>query len=168
MTASAAGMDRLRSLSEEARAALGAVASVVSTVSADGQVGVLVWAPEPGSRYERALAAARRVVADFDPMRVRFDANVNQFVGNVHLAGLTTFGAFEDAARYTVGEFAVAIATSVLGLRWTLSFPLRGAAGVVGSFTLHFSDAPDDARRAAAESYARRLEGELASGPTPA
>jgi len=161
-------VERVRSLSEEARTALGAIASVVSTLSPEGQVGVLVWAPKPGSRYDRALAAVRRVAADFDPMRVRFDANVNPFVGNVHLAGLTTFGGFEDAARYTVGEFAIAIATSALGLRWTLSIPLRGAAGVVGSFTLHFTDVPDEARRAAAESYARRVESELASGPTAA
>jgi GAF domain-containing protein len=158
--------DRFRStaaerIAERARVALGALAVNVSRLDPDGMISELAFAVEPGARYAKTIAAARRLVPGFELMRVAFKATINPSVAAVHIGGITVVAPMPDMARGTVNPWIVRVATMFFDLRWTLSVPLRANGRIVGSLAAHFPRQPTDAERALAEAYANDCAAEL-------
>ena len=158
--------DRFRSsaaerIAERARVALGAVVVNVSRLDADGTITELAFAVEPGARYAKTMAAARRLVPGFELLRVAFKATINPNVAAVHISGVTVVAPMADMARGTVNPWIVRVATMFLDMRWTLGVPLRANGRVVGSLAAHFPRQPGDAERALAEAYANDCAAEL-------
>jgi GAF domain-containing protein len=158
--------DRFRSsaaerIAERARMALGALAVNVSRLGADGMITELAFAVEPGARYAKTIAAARRLVPGFELMRVAFKATVNPNVAAVHISGVTVVAPMPDMARGTVNPWIVRVAALFFDLRWTLSVPVRTHGRIVGSLAAHFPRQPTDAERALAEAYANDCAAEM-------
>ena len=150
-----------QAIADEARPAIGATVVSISKLTADLLVVSLAWSVEPGARYERALAAARKIMPAIDPAAFTTRVDVNSFTSNVHLLGMTMLGRFDDAARYTVHPMVAGFASKILEMRWTLSVPLRVGPKIVGSFSAHFKDRPTDEQIVAAHGFAARAAAEL-------
>jgi GAF domain-containing protein len=150
-----------QAVADEARAALGAIVVNVSKLEPDLTITGLAWSVEPGARYQRALFAARKIMPGLDPVTLIVDANVNPYIGEVHLMGRTMLARFEEAARYTVHPMVAGFASKILEMRWTLSIPMRVGVRIVGSFSAHFAQLPSDEQRRAAASFAERAAAEI-------
>lgn len=133
----------------------------VAVIQPDGSVAVVESSAEPGERYDRALSVARTVMPDLEPTQVRFPVDVNPFVRAVHVDGQSKTAPFHEAAHGTVHAWVARFTTVILGLRWTLSVPLRSRGQVVGSLTAHFARQPADGVRASADEFARAIEATL-------
>jgi hypothetical protein len=150
-----------QAIADRARPALGAIVVSISKLQRDLIVNSLAWSVEPGARYERALAAARKIMPSIDPSAFAVSADVNRFTSNVHLLGMTMLDSFEEAARYTVHPMVAGFASKMLEMRWTLSVPMRVGPRIAGSFSAHFASRPSDAQRALAASLAEEATAEL-------
>ena len=144
---------------DRARPVLGAVVVNVAILGPDLKTTTIAWSVEKGSRYDRALAAARKIMPGIDPVGMRIDATLNTFTGEVLLAGRTKLAKFEEAARYSVHPMVIGLASKMLGMRWSLSMPLVVDQKIVGSFSAHFSERPTEATVA----RAAELSGEVAA-----
>lgn len=150
-----------QAIADRARPALGAIVVSISKLTADLMVESLAWSVEAGARYERALAAARKIMPSIDPSAFAVRADVNPFTGNVHLLGMTMLDRFEEAARYTVHPMVAGFASKMLEMRWTLSIPMRVGPRIVGSFSAHFAERPSEVQRQMAAELAERAAIEL-------
>ena len=150
-----------QAIADRSRPLLGAMVVSISKLTPDLQVVSLAWSVEPGARYDRALAAARKIMPTIDPSAFTVSADVNRFTGNVHLLGTTMLDRFEEAARYTVHPMVAGFASRMLEMRWTLSIPLRVGPRITGSFSAHFAQRPTDPQRALAATLADEAAAEL-------
>jgi hypothetical protein len=112
------------------------------------------WAWSSESAYERALAAAQRVIPGFDPSRHPIPARVNPAIQACVGRAERVVVPFEQITAGTVHPWVVRLARVVMGLEWTISVPLLHAGAVAGTFAAHFSQRPSDAQVQVAQSYA--------------
>lgn len=138
---------------DNAAAVTGARYVNLSWLEADGYIRGSAWAFSDPGRFERALAAARRVVPGFDPITVRFRSDVNPAVRSVLVEGRPCFAPFTEHVRGTVHPAIARIASRVLGLAWTHSVPLRVAGSMAGALAFHWSERPDQRALRVAEAF---------------
>jgi hypothetical protein len=155
-----------QALADEARPALGARVVSISKLQPDLMLVSLAWSVEPGARYERALAAAKKIMPSIDPAAFTVRVDVNTFTSNVHLLGMTMLDRFDEAARYTVHPMVAGFASKILEMRWTLSIPMRVGPRIVGSFSAHFPERPSDMQQALAHTFAERAAATLGAAGT--
>ena len=146
---------------DRARPALGALVVNMAILGPDLKSTSVAWSIERGSLYQRALAAARKIMPGIDPVGMRVNADLNSFTSHVLLLGQTQVAPFEEAARYAVHPMVTAIASRMLGMRWSVSIPLVVGPRIVGSFSAHFAQRPTDAQRALAATFATEAAAEM-------
>jgi signal transduction histidine kinase len=106
---------------------------------------------------QRALAAAGRLVPNFDPLlHVRFPVDVNQWNSSVYAEGRAILTTFEQIVEGTVSPAIAHIARYVAGLRYTFTCPLHRGTEVIGSLAFHFVRAPTEAQQRTCEAFARQ------------
>lgn len=123
-----------------------------------------VWAWSAESAYERALAAAQRVVPGFDPSRHPIPARVNRAIEACVTRGERVVVTFDEITAGTVHPWIARLARVVMGLEWTISVPLLHEGAVTGTFAAHFGKRPTDAQVQVAQSYADELARLLGPG----
>jgi PAS domain S-box-containing protein len=106
----------------------------------------------------RTLEAVRGVVPGFDPGDVQFRADLNSSIRRVYVDGQPVVGPFEEVAAGAVPGQVLQIAARLLGVRHTLSCPLRVQERVVGSLAFHMAQPIDDSRRTVCEAFARQAQ----------
>jgi signal transduction histidine kinase len=106
---------------------------------------------------QQALAAAGRIVPNFDPVQhVRFPVDVNQWNASVYSGGGPVLATFEQVVEGTVPPAIARIAHRVAGLRYTFICPLYQAQEVIGSLAFHFVRAPSEPQQRTCEAFARQ------------
>ncbi len=106
---------------------------------------------------QKALAAAGRLVPNFDPLlHVRFPIDVNQWNLSVYSEGGAILTTFEQMVEGTVSPALAHIARRVAGLRYTFTCPLHQGNAVIGSLAFHFVRAPTEAQQRTCEAFARQ------------
>jgi hypothetical protein len=150
-----------QAICDRARPVLGAVVVNMAILGDDLKTTTVAWSVDKGSRYDRALAAARKIMPGIEPVGMRVDAALNHFTSEVLFNGRTQLARFEDAARYSVHPMVIGLAAKTLGMRWSLSIPLVVGPKIVGSFSAHFSDRPSDDTQAKAAALATEAASEL-------
>jgi signal transduction histidine kinase len=107
---------------------------------------------------QRALAAAGRVVPNFDPLlHVRFPVDVNRWNASVYSGGGAVLTTFDQIVEGTVPPAVAHIARRVGGLRYTFTCPLHQGDRVVGSLAFHFVRAPTEPQQRTCEAFARQV-----------
>ncbi len=106
---------------------------------------------------QQALAAAGRLVPNFDPLlHVRFPVGVNQWNLSVYSEGVAILTTFEQIVQGTVSPAIAHIARHVAGLRYTFTCPLHQGKEVIGSLAFHFVGVPTEAQQRTCEAFARQ------------
>lgn len=111
----------------------------------------------PLTLFKRTLAAARAILPGFDPLQIRFRADVNAATRTVLIEGRALLAPFAEHAAGTVHPGVLRAATAVLGLRWTHSVPLHVSGAVAGALAFHFTERPAAARLPVAEAFAKQV-----------
>jgi GAF domain-containing protein len=125
--------------------------------AASGVISGVVWAVSHAEVAERSLALMRRVVPGFEVDTVAVDVAANPWLEQIHLEGKTVVAPFREIVEGTVHPGVALVAQRVLGLRLTISVPLRLEAAVVGSLAFHFTAEPPRRMRRSAEAFARQV-----------
>ena len=107
---------------------------------------------------QRAIEAIKRVKPGFDPLSLRIKLSSNELLKRVYLEGQPLVGSFAEVTAGTIDPRVIEVASRVLGLRQTISLPLRAQGRVVGSVAFHFDRPIDAEQRARCEAFGRQAE----------
>jgi hypothetical protein len=113
---------------------------------------VFVWSSE--GTYQRALAAAQRVVPGFDPTRQPIPSRANPAIEACVLRGERIVVPFEEIAAGTVHPWVIRLGRVLMGLEWTISVPVRASGRVTGTFAAHYGHRPTEVQIQLAQTYA--------------
>ena len=125
--------------------------------AASGIISGVVWAVSQAELAERALALMRRLVPGFEIETATVDVAANPWLERIHFDGETVVAPFREIVEGTVHPGVALAARQVLGLRWTVSVPLRVEDVVVGSLAFHFTAEPPRRTQRSAEAFARQV-----------
>ena len=125
--------------------------------AASGVISGVVWAVSHAELAERALASCAVSCRGSRSTRSRSTSpRIPGWSRSISRAK-TVVAPFREIVEGTVHPGVALAAQRVLGLRWTLSVPLRLEDAVVGSLAFHFTAEPPRRLQRSAEAFARQV-----------
>jgi PAS domain S-box-containing protein len=107
---------------------------------------------------QRALAVVQKVLPDFDPTSVRVSADANPVMRRVYRGGEAVLSGFQEMAEGVVPPYVVDVARTLVGLRYSFTYPIRTDGRVIGAISFHGPKQLTAAQRAVCEAFARQAQ----------